>query len=453
MGTLPGMSVKTQFTAGTAPGALPLVGHGRQLLRRPLQFLSELPQYGDLVEIRLGPQTAYVPCHQDLLHQVLADDRTFDKGGLLYEKARDFLGNGLGSCPHAEHRAQRRLLQPAFRPERLAQYGAAMEHRLGPLQESWYDGCVIDAFSTWYHFTLGTAVRALFSTDIADTTARRIERSFDVMLGNIFARMLVPGPLQKLPTPGRRRYAGAIADLHGAIDELIDRYRETGEDHGDVLSVVLASGGRMGREPTPTELHDQMVTLLAASSETSAATLTWACLLLAQDGELQERLRAEVDEVLDGDQARWEHVPRLEFTRRVLTETMRLYPAGWLLTRITTGPGAELAGHPIPAGSTVVFSPYVVQRRADLFERPDAFDPDRWLPERAAGLPRGAFAAFGGGARKCIGDTFALGETAVALASVVSRWHLEVAPGADLRPARLATILRPRRLGIRLRAR
>ncbi|MER7762713.1 cytochrome P450 [Streptomyces sp. NPDC097619] len=447
------MSAKTQYTAGTAPGALPLVGHGRQLLRRPLEFLSELPRYGDLVEIRLGPQPAYVPCHQDLLHQVLADDRTFDKGGLLYEKARDFLGNGLGACPHADHRAQRRLLQPAFRPERLEQYGTAVEDRLGPLQESWYDGVVIDAFSTWYRFTLGTAVRALFSTEIADETAERIERALDVMLGSIFARMLVPGPLQKVPTPGKTRYAAAIADLHKVIDELVTEYRATGKDHGDVLSIVLASGGSMGREPTPTELHDQMTNLLTASSETSAATLTWACGLLAQHPEAMRRIQEEVDRVLGDRPVTWADVPDLAYTRQVLNETMRLYPAGWLLTRVTTGTGTEMAGRRIPAGSTVVFSPYVVQRRADLFERPDAFDPDRWEPERAARMPRGAFSTFGGGARKCIGDTFALGETAMALASVVRRWNLAVAPGADLRPARLATILRPRRLGIRLSSR
>src|SRR5438045_7878314 len=123
----------SSFTVGSAPGALPVVGHSWVLLRRPMEFLQSLSSYGDLVTIQLGSREAYVPCHPELLQRVLTDDRTFDKGGPLADKAREVLRHGLANCPYKEHRRLRRLIQPAFHTGRLEQYGTVIEQEITSL--------------------------------------------------------------------------------------------------------------------------------------------------------------------------------------------------------------------------------------------------------------------------------------------------------------------------------
>lgn len=113
------VSVKSR-TPKTAPGAWPLLGHLPQLLRDPLAFLRSLPDCGDLVQVRVGPWRAVVVCDPELTRRVLLDDRTFDKGGAFYDRVREVVHDGVLTCPHEDHRRQRRLVQPAFRPARLA---------------------------------------------------------------------------------------------------------------------------------------------------------------------------------------------------------------------------------------------------------------------------------------------------------------------------------------------
>ncbi|MCA6095258.1 cytochrome P450 [Streptomyces sp. SCA3-4] len=444
------------FTAGVAPSPLPVLGHGGQLLREPLGFLQSLRTHGDLVQIRLGPQRAYVVCHPELALQVLKDDRTFDKGGPLFDRLRDILGNGLGTCPHRDHRRQRRLIQPAFHRARLERYGASMEEELARLLGGWHSGDVLDVFPVMYSFTLRSVLRTLFSAHIDGTTAAGIQRSFETVLGGVMQRMFVPEPLLRLPTPGNRRYQQCRRHLFDSVDRIIADYRAeqgpAGDDSGDLLSALLATGADGAAGPDDREIRDQVISMMMAGSESLGATLAWALHQLTRDPVSERRLHEEVDAVLGGRPARWPDLPHLPFTGRLLTETMRLHPPGWLFTRITRKE-VELAGLRLPPGSTVVITPVGMHRDPDLYERPEVFDPDRWLPERAAALPRGAFLAWGGGPRKCIGDTFAMAEGTLALATIASRWRLRPAPGNDPRPARLTTVLHPRRLRLTLTAR
>lgn len=440
----------THFVTGAAPGALPLVGHALPLMRRPVEFLDSLPAHGDLVEIRIGPTRAYVPCHPELLRQVLMEDRVFDKGGALFDRLRDIVGNGLGSCPHRDHRRQRRLLQPAFHRARLQQYAEVMEQESTALTESWREDQVVDAFPVLYGFALRTAVRTLFSAHVDDGAVDSIQRSFDTALGGLFQRMFLPRAWQRLPLPANRRYEQALEHLHGTVDRIIADYRRGGRDHGDLLSMLVSArdeGGGAGL--TDDEVHDQVITMLFGGSETVAANLTWTLYLMSKHPQAARQVHEETDAVLGGRPAGWSDLPELPFTNRMVTESLRLYPPAWLYTRITASQ-VELAGRLLEPGTTLVISPPVVHRQAAVHADPTGFDPDRWLPERAADLPRGSFATFGAGARKCIGDAYALAEATLALATIANRWRVECAPGTDVRPAPLATVMHPRRLRLRL---
>jgi pentalenene oxygenase len=154
--------------------------------------------------------------------------------------------------------------------------------------------------------------------------------------------------------------------------------------------------------------------------------------LLARHPDIEQRLHAEADAVLGGEPVHHDHLPELQLTSRIITETLRLYPPGWITTRVVTT-DTELAGYHVPEGTTVIVSPHLIHHRADLFPEPDRFDPDRFGPDGQT-LPRGAYLPFGGGARKCVGDQFAITETTLALAAIAARWRLRSVPGSRVRP-------------------
>lgn len=202
-----------------------------------------------------------------------------------------------------------------------------------------------------------------------------------------------------------------------------------------------------GDEPGPsdTELIDQAVSFFVASVETTATTLAWALHLLSRHADVEQRLRAEADAVLAGRPAAYDDLPQLPLTASIVRETLRLYPPVPLSTRITTH-DTRLGDHVIAAGTTIVYSPYLIHHRPDTYPDAERFHPDRWTTAPAGTGPRDAFFSFGGGARKCIGDHFGLTESALALATITARWELHPAAGTDSRPQLGSATLRPKRL-------
>jgi pentalenene oxygenase len=440
----------TTFNTGTAPGKLPLVGHVWPLMRAPIDFIASGSKHGDLVEIWLGPTRAYLVCHPELLRQVLTDDRTFDKGGAFYDNARPIAGNGLGTCPYQDHRRQRRLIQPAFTSARLALYAAVMEREILALTASWEDGQVIDAFPTFYDLAMRISIKTLFAGHAGEIDIADLRASFDIVLHDLVKNMFLPPVLRHLPTPANRRYRRALERLRESVAKIITDYRRNGADHGDLMSILIASpeaGEVTGLSDS--EVQDQVMTLLLTSSETVPATLAWALYLLSRHPDVWRRLRDEVDAVVRGEVARWDDLQNLTYTRRVITETLRLYPPAWIFTRMTTK-AVELGGTHLPAGATVIFSPLPVHQRDDSFPQPGKFDPERWPANLTNALLREDFATFGSGARKCIGDTYALTELTLTLATIVRHWKFECTAGTDTRPAPLAPVYHPRKLPLRL---
>jgi cytochrome P450 len=439
----------TKCAAGSAPGALPLLGHTLSLLRNPWRFFASLPDHGDLVGIRIGPIEAIVVCAPELIRQVLLNDHVFDKGGPVFDQAREVLGDGLGTCPHRLHRRQRRLVQPTFHPTRLPGYAHVMTERIAEMTGSWRDGQALDVLSEMMTLTSRTLVETMFSDALPAALLGEMLDDLTTVLGGIYKRMLMPPPVDKLPFFGNRRYDRAGLRLREAIGRVISERRASGTDRGDLLSTLLSARDPADNQGlSDTEITDQVFIFFFAGTETTACTLAWAVHLLAQHPEIEHRLHAEVDAVLAGAPASYEDLPKLELTGRVVTETLRIYPAAWILTRtITTD--THLGGHPIPAGSTLIYSPYLLHHRPDLYPDPDRFDPDRWTNGHTPQPPRQILIPFGGGARKCIGDTFAITEATLALATITARWRLRPLPGHHVHPAP-AVSLRPR--GLRMRA-
>jgi cytochrome P450 len=436
---------------GRAPGAWPFLGHAVALLRRPVKLLDSLPAHGDLVEIRLGPRRAFVLCHPDLARRVLTDFRGFDRGGLGYARVRAAMGNGLATAAHQDHRRQRLVMQPAFRHEHLRGYAGVMQREITATFGNWRDGDNIDLVEEMFTLTTTVALRTLFSSQLDPDQAERLRRAFDVFLRGIYARVALR-LAGRLPTPGNRRYIRAVAYWRSQVAGLIDgyRYANAGEEGpGDLMSRLLTARDEQGEGLSATELADQVAVLMLAGGETTSSAVAWSWHLLAGHPDVLAAVRAEADAVLGQDVAGWDHLPRLDLTARVVREALRLYPPGWIIPRVCTAP-VTLAGRTLPAGSIVVFSPYVLHRRPDLFPDPHRFDPARWLtpaPEhRASYLP------FGAGATRCIGEEFGLAEATLILATLAARWTLTPEPGMNVTPAARAVLV-PKAFPVRLSAR
>jgi pentalenene oxygenase len=427
------------------PHRLPVLGHVVSLLRDPLRFLTSLPAHGDLVLIGLGPVNAVAVCDPGLTLELLRRDQIFDKGGPLLERVREMLGDGLVTCPHALHRRHRRLLQPMFHPARTADYAAIMSERIAAFTASWRDGQVLDMKTQLRALTSAVTAATLFTHTVPQPQLRRMLADIDYVVDAMMLRMVLPTALLRLPTPGNRGYERAITAVRSALADIIAARRSEGIEHADLLSALLAAHDDDGKGLSDREISDHVITFFVAGTETTATALAWALLLLDQHPDVAERLYAEVEGVLAGRAARYEDLTHLPFTGRVITETLRLRPPVWFVTR-TVNVDTELGGHPIPAGTTMLYSACTIHQRADLYPEPQRFDPDRWLSKP---LARGGFLAFAEGARKCIGENFAMTEMTLALATIAARWRLRTLPGNDSRPARSAT-LQPRQLRMRV---
>ncbi|MEU1208934.1 cytochrome P450 [Nocardia sp. NPDC005825] len=436
------------FPSGIAavPNRLPLLGHVVSLLRDPLGFLSSLPAHGDLVRIGLGPVDAVAVCDPGLTQELLRRDRVFDKGGPLLDRVREVLGDGLVTCPHSLHRRHRRLVQPAFHPSRTAEYAAVMSRCIGEIVESWDDGQELDMKAELHAMTSAVTAATLFTHAVPQPVLRQMLRDVDYVVRMLMARTLIPAPLLKLSTPGNRAYERAITDLRAALAGIITAGRRAGDDQGDLLSALIAAQDEDGGGLSDLEISDQVITFFVAGTETTATALAWALSLLDAHPAIAEQQRAEVDSVLAGRSAGYDDLPQLPVTGRIITETLRLRPPVWFVTR-TVGEDTELGGHALPAGTTVLYSAFTIQHRADQYPDPELFDPDRWATTGRS-TARAGFLAFAGGARKCIGEDFAVTEMTLALATITARWRLRALPGTDARPALSAT-LQPR--GLRMR--
>ena len=419
------------------------------LLRDPLRLLDSLPEHGDLVEIQLGRRPAFVLCHPDLARQVLTDFRTYDRIGPVFDRLRLAMGAGLATACREDHRRQRLIMQPAFRRQYLAGYAALMRQEIATMMSKWHDGQLVDMVEEMFSLTTGITLRALFSAQISPADAGELRTALDVFLRSTYTRVVLP-IAAKLPVPANLRYARALASWRGQVQRLISESRRPGADGDDLISRLVRSSDNEEEGMSDRELSDQVALLLLAGGETTSSAVVWALHLLNGHPQVLEALRSETDAILGREAAAWEDLPRLELTARVIQEALRLYPPAWAILR-TSACEARLADRIIPAGSMLVFSPYVLHRRADLFPAPERFDPDRWLaPDQPGAMPQKAsFLPFGAGAARCIGENFGLAEATLILSSIAARWNFTLEAGVTV-SARARAVLAPRRFPVHL---
>ncbi len=436
----------------TAPGPRGrlLLGNMHHIRRRPLEFYTSLRrQYGDVVRFRTtGPFNAFLLSHPDDVEYVLRKNaRNYPKEEFVNAKLKLFLGEGLLTSEGEFWLRQRRLAQPAFHRQRLAALATLMTDATGAMLARWEpdagSGRPLDVADEMAHLTLGIVGRALLGVDLSEK-AGALGRAFEVALEHVNHRsthmLAVP---ERIPTPRNRRFLMARRKLDEAVYRIIAERRRSGEDTGDLLSMLLAARDEeTGEGMSDQQLRDEVVTILIAGYETTADALAWTWYLLGAHPETRARLRAELAAVLAGRVPTVEDLPQLPYTRMVLQEAMRLYPPAWGLLR-QAREDDEIRGYRIPARVRIVISQYVVHRHPGFWEEPERFDPERFAPGRVASRPPFAYFPFGGGQRMCIGNNFAMMEAQLILATVAQRYRLDLVPGHPVEPEPLIT-LRPR---------
>jgi cytochrome P450 len=434
-------SVARQRPSG--PKGVPLLGNAIAFGRDPLRFLTECAQrYGDLVAFRIGAWPAMLVNNPDDIEYVLVKNhRGFTKNRHFWRYVRAIFGTGLLTAVGDDWQRQRRLNAPAFSGQRLASYGAVMARHAEAMLKGWKPGERVDVHAEIMALTLEIAAETLLGTSVKQDIAE-IEQSTNVLMAEISARLRRPFFVPDgVPIPGNVRYRRALRRIDQLVARIIAARRQTGEDRGDLLSLLLLARYENGDPMTEQQIRDEVVTMLLAGHETTALALSWTCYLLSRHPTVESRLAAEVREVLGTRSPTVDDLTRLSFCEQAINEGMRLYPPAWAIGREVIDP-CEIGGYRVPAGMTIFIAPWVLHRDPRHFDNPNEFRPDRWASRLAKQLPRFAYMPFGGGPRTCIGSRFAMMEAVLILATIAQHFVLEP---QDERPEPFPSItLRPK---------
>lgn len=432
-----------------APGSLPLLGHWHRFGKTPYRYLSTLSGIGPVVEIRIPGYRTYLVTEPELVREALTG--LGDQGAMI-ERAELLLGEGVTAVSGARHRRSRRLIAPAFARARITGYAEVMTRFGAERAASWHDGQHLAVNEEMHDLALRTVAGALFSGELGDRTADRIHRLLPEVMTLLARRVTRPAWLDRLPTRRNRRFLRLVAEMKEATGEIIAAYRadlaaDPSIDHGDLLDTLVRARDEDGNPLPDSHVHDELVNFLVGGTEAIGMTLTWSLYEVARNPAVEAALQAEVDRVLGGRAATAEDLPRLDLTKRIVLETLRRY-SPWLTVRRVPA-GYELGGYALPEDSMLFVCPVAVHRDPAIHADPERFDPDRWLPEAAEGMSRGAHVPFGMGARQCPGNVFALTQVALQLATLTGRWRLRAEPGFTARETVIGALVHPRSLPMR----
>jgi cytochrome P450 len=422
-----------------------------QIRGNPLDYLERMwREHGDVVQFPIPHPPSYLVNDPEAVRRVLVDQaRSFGKSTIQYRALSLVTGEGLLTSDGDVWRRQRRMVQPAFHHESLAQLTDHIERASATVVSSWNQAgadAVVDIDVAMMHATLEVVGHALFGSDLSGDAAALADATLDA-LDVVIARARVPvTPPAWVPTPANRRLNGANTVLDGAVRRMLADRRESPSLAHDMLDMLMSVRDEDGIGLSAEEIRNQMVTFIVAGHETVASALTWAFALLAAHPREQESLHAELVDVVRDEPLTIDDYSRLTRTRAVFDEALRLYPPAWLITRKAHAQ-TELGGRDVPAGSLVILSPWLLHRHPALWRSPEEFRPSRFIDDD---IDRSAFLPFGAGPRMCIGRDFAYVEGVLMLARLASRFEVSNPDGSGVPATDPLVTIRPAG-GLRLR--
>jgi cytochrome P450 len=437
----------------------------RQFIHDPINTLSNISrEFGDISYFKLGHEHVYLINNPDYIEKVLIYDHHNFKKGKRLQTAKAVLGEGLVTSEGDLHKRQRRLIQPIFHPKQIMSYITTMTDFASRIRDRWKDGDTVDVSEEMMRLTLGIICKSVLNYDVeseaqevgkALTTVRKYSKRLQSPIGHV---------LDKIPVlPAVKGAREAKKQLDSLIYQLIaDRRRWEGDSDNskshdqDLLSRLmqaqdLVSPNNNNQEKmSDKQVRDEVMTIFIAGHETTANALTWTFYLLSQNQDVERKLHDEINSVLgdSSDNSVGNRIPsanditKLQYTEKVLRESMRLYPPVWTIGRYVEN-DYYVGEYTIPAGSSILMSQYVMHHNPKYYEEPEQFNPDRWTEQFKTHLPRFSYFPFGGGIRGCIGEPFAWIEGVIIIATIAQKWTMRLLPSQRIKLDPAIT-LRPR---------
>lgn len=420
-----------------------LIGSLLEVRRDRLNFVRRATErYGDLICFRMGPKRLYLLNHPAHAKHVLCDNVGNYRKGLGLKEAKPLLGDGLLTSHGELWTSQRRLLQAAFNNKRMDEFTDLMVDAAHSRVAQWEQRAsseeVLDVAREMVGLTLNILGSTLFRIDLSEM-AGDISRDLTVLTRWSMLRMTSLWKLpMSVPTPRNRRARAALSRLETIVERMIREHQCVDKAGNDsLLSLMIDPNSDSSAKRK--QMRDELMTLLLAGHETTAATLAWTWYLLAQHPEVERRLHAEVDHVLGRRRAKLSDVPRLVYTKMVVSETLRLYPPVWLLPRKAIN-ADRFNQNFIPANSDVLVSVYTIHRHPQFWDDAECFDPQRFAPDKDSERDSCAYLPFGAGPRTCLGSRFGLMEVMLTVATIAQRFSLRLAGNQEVEPEASLTL-------------
>jgi len=439
----------------------------RDFIHNPTETLMAITnKYGDIAHFKFGRQHVYLLNNPQFIEDVLVKNhKNFTKSRGLQVSKR-LLGEGLVTSEGEYHDRQRRIIQPAFLPNLVKKYGEIVTTHSVNMCRDWKDEEKLDIHKSMINLTSSIISKAVLGSDIQSAEGSQVGDDL-LTCAEYFNRLLMPfGELiEKIPIlPMNKGFQKAKKRLDSIVFNMIQEHRNNTANErpkSDLLYTLLeAQDSDAGiKRMTDTQLRDEVMTIFLAGHETTANALTWTFYLLSEYPSVEAKLYEELKSVLGNGNGKGnggskqeangldlriptvDDIPNLEYTEKIVRESMRLYPPAWTLGRQAID-DYNLDGYVIPAKSIILMSQYVMHRNPKYFPEPDLFYPERWTRETRLELPRFSYFPFGGGIRGCIGEAFAWMEGILIVATVCRRWRMlhesnhkvELKPIITLRP-------------------
>lgn len=438
-------------TAPPLRNALQMLRFFNRFDKDPLGMLDEMfQQYGAFWRIQIGSEWVYFTHHPEAMREVLVTkSHAFIKDSGYTDEMRGlarFGGQGLLNSNGDFWRKQRKLVAPAFHTQRINEYAEVMVRYGQEQMATWHDGETRDIAHDMMNTTLAIVGRTLFDVNVAEYV-NSIEHGMHVINKHAGERSILPPWFPRWADLSINR---AVRDLDEVVYGIIAERRRTQIDKGDLLSMLLMAQDESGQGMTDKQVRDEAITLFLAGHETTANTLNWTWYLLAQHPDVRAKLHEELDAILEGRTPTLADLPQLPYTEQIIKESMRLYPPAWNVGRQTTE-AVDIMGYTVPADSNFRLAFYHMHRHEDWWQDAQEFMPERFAPDKA--IEKYHYLPFGAGLRVCIGNSFAMMEAQLLLATFAQQWELTLAPDANVIPEPRITMFPRHGLSMRLKRR
>lgn len=436
----------------TAPVKMPPGPKRNMLLSRRntfskgiLQFLQGfVKEYPGIGRIKTGTLSFVVITNPDYVEHVFMHRDKYVKvqeGGNL----RYLLGNGLLTSEGEFWMKQRKLIQPVFHKQRLQGFVQKITDCTNDMLDAWEqrdENTTTDMLAEMNKLTLDIVGKTLLSTDVKGDF-KKVSDALTIVLENITRRRqrILQLPYW-VPVPEHVRMQRYIKVLNDTVMDIINQRRKDTNTYDDLLTMLMeVEDADTAERMSDTQLRDEALTIFIAGHETTANAMSFIFYLLARNPAVKQRMEQELSTVLGAEELSYEKLMKLEYTQMVIKEAMRLYPPAWVVVRRAASDDV-IDGYQIKEKDIIIVSPYAVQHSDVLWDRADEFDPERFAPANAKSIHRYAYFPFGGGARLCIGNNFAMMEMQIILALISKRFNytlpndyvMELNPLITLRP-------------------